>query len=460
MATMRWSALLSARRIRSDGTVEPQLTDEPPLRTDFQRDADRILFSPAFRRLKDKTQIFPLPENDLIHSRLTHSNEVAVIGRSLGFAVGREIAARHGEDPARSWAQDCADVVCAACLSHDIGNPPFGHSGEDAIGRYFRSDGAQTLLQAAGLTERQLLDLSRFEGNAQGFRILTRLHDEPRFGMRLTAATLAAFSKYPREAGDDWLPGRLGSSDEVVYLRKPGFFQAERAIFAAVAEEVGLLLGPGPAMSYVRHPLAYLVEAADDIAYCILDLEDGLRLNLVPRHKGLDALRAVAEQTPHFSVPEDDESNDVVEYLRARSIKQLLIETQQAFMDREASILTGTYRHALLDEVPSAQLLRHIRGLSETYCYSSRSVLEIELAGYRLLGELLAELVPAAVKTAPERCLHEQKLLRLLPRVPSDPLPYERVLRVTDFISGMTDSYAVSLYRKLRGISLPGSVRF
>lgn len=452
-ATMRWSKLLSSRRIRSDGSCEPLIQDEPPLRTDFQRDADRILFSPAFRRLKDKTQIFPLPENDLIHSRLTHSNEVAVIGRSLGFAVGREIAARHGEDPSRSWAQDCADVVCAACLSHDIGNPPFGHSGEDAIGRYFRSDAAQALLRSAGLTERQLLDLSRFEGNAQGFRILTRLHDEPRHGMRLTAATLSAFSKYPREAGDELTePG-------VVFLRKPGFFQAERAVFAAVAEEVGLLPRDGAGLSFVRHPLAYLVEAADDIAYCILDLEDGLRLNLVPRQKGLEALRAVAEQTPHFSMPIDDESNDAVEYLRARAIKQLLIETQQAFMDCETSILAGQYSVGLLDIVPSAQLLRHIRGLSETYCYSSRSVLEIELAGYRLLGELLGELVPAAVKDESSRCLHEQKLLRLLPRVPVEPTAYERVLRVTDFISGMTDSYAVSLYRKLRGISLPGSVR-
>ena len=451
---MRWSRLLSARRIRYDGSIEPHVTDEPPLRTDFQRDADRILFSPAFRRLKDKTQIFPLPENDLIHSRLTHSNEVAVIGRSLGFAVGREIAARHSEDPARSWAQDCADVVCAACLSHDIGNPPFGHSGEDAIGRYFRSDGAKSLLRNAGFDDRQLLDLARFEGNAQGFRILTRLHDEPRQGMRLTAATLGAFSKYPREAGDEL------TDPSTVFLRKPGFFQAERLIFATVAEEVGLLRCPTDSLSFVRHPLAYLVEAADDIAYCILDLEDGLRLNLVPRHKGLEALRAVAEQTPHFSAPPDEESDDAVEYLRARSIKQLLIETQQAFMDCEPSIMAGTQRQGLLDVVPSSQLLRSIRGLSETYCYNSRSVLEIELAGYRLLGELLGELVPAAVKTASERCLHEQKLLRLLPRVPDDPTAYERVLRVTDFISGMTDSYAVSLYRKLRGISLPGSVRW
>ena len=454
MSVMRWSKLLSSRRIRSDGSVEPQIQDEPPLRTDFQRDADRILFSPAFRRLKDKTQIFPLPENDLIHSRLTHSNEVAVIGRSLGFAVGREIAARHGEDPNRSWAQDCADVVCAACLSHDIGNPPFGHSGEDAIGRYFRGDGAQALLRSAGLSERQLLDLTRFEGNAQGFRILTRLHDEPRFGMRLTAATLAAFSKYPRESGDDL------ADPQVVFLKKPGFFQSERTVFSTVAEEVGLLPGVGPGLRFARHPLAYLVEAADDIAYCILDLEDGLRLQLVPRQKGLLALRAVAEKAPHFAPPEDDETNDVVEYLRARAIKQLLIETQQAFMDCEASILAGTFQKGLLDCVPSAQLLRSIRGLSETYCYSSRAVLEIELAGYRLLGELLAELVPAAVKTASDRCQHEHKLLRLLPRIPDETTAYDRVLRVTDFISGMTDSYAVSLYRKLRGISLPGSVRW
>jgi len=195
MTRMGWPSLLSNRRICSDGKIEPRIDDEPGLRTDFQRDADRILFSSAFRRLKDKTQVFPLPENDLIHSRLSHSIEVAVIGRSLGFAVGREIATRHGVDAGRQWAQDCADVVSAACLSHDIGNPPFGHSGEDAIGRFFRTEEIETLLRESGLSALQLWDLRHFEGNAQGFRMLTRLSDEARRGMRLTAATLAALRR-------------------------------------------------------------------------------------------------------------------------------------------------------------------------------------------------------------------------------------------------------------------------
>lgn len=453
MKRMGWPSLLSNRRICSDGKIEPRIDDEPGLRTDFQRDADRILFSSAFRRLKDKTQVFPLPENDLIHSRLSHSIEVAVIGRSLGFAVGREIATRHGVDAGRQWAQDCADVVSAACLSHDIGNPPFGHSGEDAIGRFFRTEEIETLLRESGLSALQLWDLRHFEGNAQGFRMLTRLSDEARRGMRLTAATLAAFCKYPREAGDE-----LGCPG-VSFLKKPGVFQSEKAVFLAVAEEVGLLRREGMGVAFARHPLAFLVEAADDIAYCLLDLEDGLRLHLVPREKGISAMRAVAEQTPHFSPPKDDETNDLVEYLRARSIKQLLIETQQAFLDQESNILSGRFESCLLDHVPSANALREIRELSATYCYSNRSVLEIELAGYRLLGELLGELVPAAAKESGLRTSHEAKLLRLLPRIPDDETVYERVLRVTDFISGMTDSHAVSLYRKLRGISLPGGVR-
>ena len=358
---MRWSALLSARRIDKNGCIVPQTDDEPPLRTAFQRDADRILFSSAFRRLKDKTQVFPLPENDLIHSRLSHSIEVAVIGRSLGFAVGQHIAARHNEDPKRLWAQECADVVAAACLSHDIGNPPFGHSGEDAIGRFFGRDDTQSLLRKSGFLPLQCWDLCHFEGNAQGFRLLTRLSDEPRGGMRLTAATLAAFCKYPREAGDGL------TCPSVVFLKKPGVFQAERAVFETVAREVGLLSRDEKALVFNRHPLAFLVEAADDIAYCLLDVEDGLRLHLVPKDRGIASMRAIAEKTLHFDPPLDDDGSQLVEYLRARAIKQLLIETAQAFLDHEASILSGQFSQSLLEVVPSAQALREVRELSATF---------------------------------------------------------------------------------------------
>lgn len=471
---MNWLQLLSARRFCSDGSAEPELgADEPPMRTDFQRDADRIIFSPAFRRLKDKTQVFPLPENDLIHSRLTHSTEVAVVGRSLGFAVGRELPARHPQLAAtsrelgRSWAQDLADVVAAACLAHDIGNPPFGHAGEDAIARYFgaavqpAAGSRRGELDGHSLTAAQRADLVRFEGNAQGFRILTRLHDERNLGMRLTAATLGAFTKYPCESGADPEapadpPGSPTPSPS--QWKKHGFFQSERRVFQAVADELGLLPAPGPLLRYCRHPLAFLVEAADDISYRILDLEDGLRLNLVPRHKGIDALCEIAKKTPRFVRPDESDSG-AVEQLRARAIKQLIIEVYAVFLDCEARILAGRYPGCLLDEVPSAPQLEAIRQLTETCCYRSRGVLEIELAGYHLIGALLHEFIPAAVKPAAARSQHEDKLLALLGMPPSESCPYERALRVTDYIASMTDGYAVTLYRRLKGISLPGAGR-
>lgn len=475
---MNWAQLLSPQRIQSDGTTEPQLPDdalpdEPPLRTEFQRDADRIIFSPAFRRLKDKTQVFPLPENDLIHSRLTHSIEVAVVGRSLGFAVGRDIPRRHRPeelaelcpvgsprrdgDSARSWAQDCADIVAAACLAHDIGNPPFGHSGEDAIGGYFSAEENKQQLYNHGLTDEQVCDLQKFEGNAQGFRILTRLQDEGNLGMRLTAATLATFTKYPRQSLVNINADKAATPP--VHLKKHGFFQSEKAVFAAVAKEVGLIpVASGGAPAFCRHPLAFLVEAADDISYRILDLEDGLRLNLVPRQKGIEALCEIAKQTTRFRAPGSDDSNEMVEYLRARAIKQLIIEVMRVFTEHEPAILAGTYRHSLLDEVPSFQQLAQIRKLTETYCYSSRSVLEIELAGNQLIGSLLGEFIPAALQLPGQvRSKHAQKLLQLISPMPKEADAYTRVLRVTDYVASMTDSYAVSLYRRLKGIALPGA---
>ena len=359
-------------------------------------------------------------------------------------------------------------MVAAACLAHDIGNPPFGHSGEDAIARYFgaaENAGELGELRAASLTPGEWADLVRFDGNAQGFRILTRLHDERNLGMRLTAATLGAFTKYPRESGDEAallapaaaLPAVAAACP--AQWKKHGCFQSERAVFAAVATELGLIKAPGPTLRYCRHPLAFLVEAADDLSYRILDLEDGLRLNLVPRHKGIDALCEIAKKTPRFVRPDDVDHNDAVEHLRARAIKQLIIEVHAAFMDCEARILRGAYPGSLLDEVESAPQLAAIRELTETYCYRSRAVLEIELAGYHLIGALLHEFIPAAIKPVAARSKHEEKLLALLGTPATQPTAYARALRVTDYIASMTDSYAVLLYRRLKGISLPGAGR-
>lgn len=435
--SMSWEKLLTADRIGGGSTPSPA-------RNEFQRDYDRIVFSSAFRRLHDKTQVFPMPENDHVHSRLTHSLEVGCVGRSLGGLVGGEIVKRHGLGESYS-GRDFGDIVAAACLAHDIGNPPFGHSGEDAIRNWFREGERRP---AADYSEAELEDFVRFEGNAQGLRVLTRLQmAKGRGGMRLTHATLGAFSKYPRESLLRECPGERRSG------KKHGFFQSEKGLFAEAAESLGLLRLSERDARWCRHPLAFLVEAADDICYQILDLEDGFRLGKVAFGDAYDLLAAIAPPGDGPRPSDDEERKSTIGYLRARTIDLLVREVAEEFLKREAKILTGKFDGSLVTVIPSKRKIDAVTELVVRRCYRAAEVLEIEIAGYEVIGALLDKFVPAAL--GPGRPEHE-KIRILMPALfRAEGGDYEKTLLITDFVSGMTDSFAVSVYRRFMGIALP-----
>lgn len=442
----QWEKLLSAERLGA-GTAP-----SGPERTAFQQDHDRIVFTSAFRRLKDKTQVFPLSKSDYVRTRLTHSLEASCVGRSLGTAIGREVIARHGLDHVDG--ADFGAIVAAACLAHDIGNPPFGHAGEDAIREWFLSSG---ILDKYPLSPAQRADFERYEGNAQGFRIVTRLQSPANPGLQLTSAVLATFTKYPRPSHlDQVLEGNSG--------KKFGYFQQDAAAFARVAETVGLVERV-PGAAWRRHPLAFLVEVADDTCYLIVDLEDAARLGYVPYSTAETLLADLAGDTVsggrlgHLHDPKER-----LEYLRAKAIGRLLDGAAAVFLENEDAILEGRFDRELLAESPVGIPLQAVEKVAREHIYVARSALEIETAGFEVLGGLLSLFVTAVEAGVGQARMttREKMLLKLLPSqflghnsVP-DPDPYTRFLQVADFVAGMTDSYAVDLYRKLKGIDLPG----
>lgn len=438
-ASMSWDRLLTAERLGGGGG-----RSSSPARNEFQRDYDRIVFSSAFRRLHDKTQVFPMPENDHVHSRLTHSLEVSCVGRSLGGIVGAEIVEKHGLGGSVS-ARDIGDIVAAACLAHDIGNPPFGHSGEDAIRNWFRDDRRRPDVRWSD-AERE--DFARFEGNAQGLRVLTRLQmAKAEGGMRLTYATLGAFSKYPRES---LLSGSAGDRRSG---KKHGFFQSEKGLFTEVAETIGLIRLSSEDARWCRHPLAFLVEAADDICYQILDLEDGYRLGKVAFDDAYDLLTPIAAPVEGPRPSGEEAKKSMIGYLRARTIDRLVREVADAFMENEAAILMGEFDRSLVSVVPSKERIDAVTALVIRRCYHAEEVLETEIAGYEVIGALLDKFIHASL--APSHPEHE-KIRILMPLLFRDEgTDYKKTLRVTDFVSGMTDSFAVSLYRRFMGIALP-----
>jgi len=451
-ANERWQRLLSPTR--TGVPPQPQGIE----RTPFQQDFDRIVFTSAFRRLKDKTQVFPLSRSDYVRTRLTHSLEASCAGRSLGAMVGREIIARHNLKNVET--ADFGAIVAAACLSHDIGNPPFGHAGEDAIREWFKGSG---LLARYPFTEAERADFAYYEGNAQGFRILTRLQNPANPGLQLTNAVLATFAKYPRAS---WLPeAEPPERENPVPHQKFGFFQEDRATFAEVAEATGLLTKM-PGCAWHRHPLAYLVEVADDACYLIVDLEDASRLNFVPAVQAEELLAALAgSQVNAGKLARMTEGKERIEYLRAKAIGNLLEIAATVFLEHEREILAGSFSGDLLGASPVAEALQEVRKVAHECIYVARPALEIETAGFEVLGGLLSLFIAAVEAGAKERAMttREKMLLHLLPaqflepgRMPH-PDPYSRFLRVADFIAGMTDSYAVDLYRKLKGIDLPGN---
>ena len=452
MPAMTWERLLSNSRqgkpIEKDSTVG---------RSVFQRDFDRIVYSSAFRRLQDKAQVFPLAKSDFVRTRLTHSLEVSCVGRSLGTELGLRLEADK-QMPKGISPGDIGSIVAAACLAHDIGNPPFGHTGESAIGEWFSKTkvGRAAIKQ---LSPAQKSDFEKFEGNAQGFRILTRLQNSHNPGLQLTSATLAAFTKYPRGAS------LQGGPLKGVSWKKYGFFDADKKCFGEIATAVGLAKKLNKKNVWVRHPLAYLVEAADDMCYRVNDLEDGFRLKHVSLREAQDLLLSIFNPGAAPTKWQDiGTEQDKIGYLRAKAINYLIDQSVTHFQNHSDHILEGKLETSLIDGIPSAKALSNIIKISKEKIYRAREVLEIEAAGFQVLGGLLEAFLAAvndiAQKGEKKASAKSQTIFYLLPqqfRVMEDEPEdlYLRTLKVTDFISGMTDSFAVSLYKQLTGISLP-----
>jgi dGTPase len=441
----RWNQLLSAER-QGAGSAP-----SAPERTVFQQDYDRIVFSSAFRRMKDKTQVFPLSKSDYVRTRLTHSIEVSCVGRSLGTVIGRELVARHGLP---YDASDFGAVVAAACLAHDIGNPPFGHAGEDAIRDWFKSSG---LLERHDLTAAQRADFERYEGNAQGFRILTRLQSPSNPGLQLTSAVLATFTKYP-------CPSALSEPLNGRSAKKFGYFQQDAEAFSRVAATTGLIPRI-EGQAWHRHPLAFLVEVADDTCYLIVDIEDAARLGTIPYDTAETLLAELAGDTVSGGrLQRLGDPKERLEYLRAKAIGRLLEGAAAVFLENEDAILDGRFDEELLSQAPFHYALDMVSKFSIENIYVARSALEIETAGFEVLGALL-ELFTSAVEAGAgcqRLTTREKMLLKLLPAQflglsgEPDADPYIRLLKVADFVAGMTDSYAVDTYRRLKGIELAG----
>jgi dGTPase len=456
---VNWQQLYSTRRTGSEQKT-PTYTDA--LRTSFLRDYDRIIFSSAFRRLQNKTQVFPLPGPVFVHNRLTHSLEVASVGRSLGKAVGDMLAqkyAHEGEDFREFYKYELPSVIAAGCLAHDIGNPPFGHSGEDAIRTFFRELSGDVKKRFEDtLTENQQRDFLYFEGNANAFRTLTHHFNEDNpGGFRLTYATLASIIKYPSDSSS-------GFNKQKLVTKKSGFFDSEIATYKHIATELGIPQLDATRNVYARHPYVYLVEAADDICYRVIDFEDAHRLNIISidtikglflsffeNEEGYDT-REKVEAT--FNKIKDD--NQKVSFLRARLINLLINRVCNVFMDKEAELLEGQLQKALIDYLPQRELdlMKSIDAFSVEHIYNHRSVVEIEIAGYNVIGQLLKDFFMAVVTPKSPR---SAKLLQLISKQfaitgqPDD--LYHDTQSVVDFIAGMTDLYAVDLYRKITGIN-------
>lgn len=456
---MRWDNCYSERRSGSSKSREIP-------RTEYQRDYDRLIFASSFRRLQNKTQVFPLPGSTFVHNRLTHSLEVASVGRTLGKIVGDHIATEcisaSDEQSQKFFRYDLSSVVGAACLAHDIGNPAFGHSGEKAISNYFIKN-KDTLIEGQGLrdffSEREWTDLITFEGNANAIRVLTHQYrDKPIGGMRLTMTTLASIIKYPCES--------IAKSKAEKHTKKYGFFQTEQHTFLDIAEELHMHEQSSDPIIYKRHPFVYLVEAADDICYRIIDMEDAHRLGILSKELLSSVLLQLIKE---IGRPEDNvesikdtflkimDDNDSIAYLRAKCISALIYDCADIFKSNKASILAGTYASTLLDDIEArCPILSTIGKLSRDKIYNHHSVIEIEITGYHVMSHLLELFVPAVLRSTPEGT--DRMALGLMPlqfkeyEVMEE--PYRKVMSVVDFIAGMTDAYATEFYRKTTGIDI------
>ncbi len=453
---MSWRKLMSRKRFLGL-TEKPRQDKKRDVRSPFIKDADRIIYSSPFRRLQDKTQLHPFPVTDYIRTRLTHSLEVSSVGRSLGMAVGQDVIKKHNLGSGRNKLEssDFGAVVAAACLAHDIGNPPFGHAGEEAIRHWFQQGKAQDLLRSVK-DLRKKADLTAFEGNAQGFRILTRLAESrEKGGLRLSSATLGAFMKYPCGSCSKNL-----ETGDLSARKKFGYYQEDQKAFQVIANEVGLLRKGGSPGDRCRHPLAYLVEAADDICYLIVDMEDGHKYNMLKYEKVSKLLKEICgDEANSRRLKTMREAADKIAYLRAKAIGVLIGQVHDLFMKNEDAILMGDFEDELLNRIPNSAIIMEIRQLCNNRLYNDHHKIITELTGFEVVQGLLEIYVSAIMawmengwKTdglAPKY----QKTVQLLPGhavIPKN--PYQWLLRVTDYLSGMADGFALTQYQQLKGI--------
>lgn len=442
---MNWLQLLSHKRPGETKTIAHDQT-----RSRFEQDFDRIIFSHPFRKLQDKTQVFPLPEDDFVHTRLTHSMEVSVVGRSLAKNAGDYLLAKYPElNEAGYTVHDFGGIVGAACLAHDLGNPPFGHSGEDSISSFFLTNEKGQFFKDK-VSPKEWKDLTTFEGNAQGLRIL---NSKGHGGLKLTYATLGAFTKYP-------LSSSCEKEKERKSQKKFGYYQCNAELFEELANEMGLVkLGD---TKWARHPLAFLVEAADDICYHIIDLEDGCRLGLVSFETTKNLLaEIIGDSYSEEKVQKIASQNERLGTLRAMAIGQLIQECSDAFIENEEKMLDGSFDTDLTSLVPSAPAMKKIIDLSIDKIYRSKLVLEKEAGGYEVIDNLIEVFSTAVYAKYFDNPLPKHKsVLRLLPeeyevQLDNSGSIYEALQIVIDFVSGLTDSHAVRLYKTIKGYRLP-----
>jgi len=444
---MHWEQLLSLKRF---GDTHKRLRNEQDeTRLGFEVDYDRIIFSSAFRSLQDKTQVIPLSKTDFVHTRLTHSLEVSVVGRSLGRIAGKRILEKHPHLKEIHGYQfnDFGAIVAAAALAHDIGNPPFGHSGEKAIGEYFKTgNGKQYQPQLSKIEYQDIID---FEGNANGFKLLAQSREGVRGGLRLSYATLGAFMKYPKES----LPKKPTPH---IADKKFGFFQTEKNFFREVATDLGLMAtGANGSTAFSRHPLTYLVEAADDICYTIIDFEDGINLGLIPEDFALEYLINLVKDRidtkKYHAMPFRE---DRLSYLRALAINTLIQDVVEIFDTYESDILNGTFATSLLDKSKFKAQTSDIIALSVAKVYRSSEVIEKEIAGYQIISDILEVFTKALLNKRDHKASNYDRLvLAMLPPFYQKFTGslYELLLSTCCYVASLSDRSAVHIHNKIKG---------
>lgn len=447
---MNWEKLLSLKRF---GDTHKRLRKEQnETRLGFEVDYDRVIFSAAFRSLQDKTQVIPLSKTDFVHTRLTHSLEVSVVGRSLGRIAGEKLLRKHSflKETHGYKFGDFGAIVAAAALAHDIGNPPFGHSGEKAIGEFFKHGEGKRY--QSHLSEKEYQDIIDFEGNANGFKLLTESREGVSGGLRLSYATLGAFMKYPKES----LPKKPSTH---IANKKFGFFQSEKDFFKEVAGELGLVsTGRGKDIGYSRHPLTYLVEAADDICYTIIDFEDGINLGLISEEYALEYLIKLVKDTINTKKYNSlTIMADRLSYLRALAINTLISDAVSIFIENEEAILNGTFAVSLLDRSKYKAQVEDIIQLSINEIYCSPGVIEKEIAGYKIISDILEVFTRALVRQMEGKPTNYDKLLiNTLPHAyrNTEGSYYSVLLNSCCYVASLSDSAAVHIHNKISGKQL------